>query len=303
MTLPARRKPATTLVVALGFVVVYGVCFALIERGLAFAPPLTFAGLRALLGGLALLPLLGRGNRSLLPRRSAIAPLLALALTSTTIAFGAMFLSPGRAGVGISSVLGNTQPLFTVALAVPLLGEPFSRSKMLALTLGFLGAVLVASPLLAAGNPYGLAGLALAGVASAAASVGNIVLKRMDIQGELLGVAAWQLLAGSVPLLVAGMVLERGRTVQFTAEFATLLLFLALIGTALATTVWYWLIEGEEVGRVSLYLFLVPVVGLGLAAMLLGEPVGGPQLLGALLAVAGIGVALRTPSAPGSRKR
>lgn len=297
-----RRKRSTSALVALGFVVVYGLCFALIERGLAFAPPLTFAGLRALLGGLALLALLGFNRAPVLPRRSAIAPVIALALTSTTLAFGAMFLSPGRAGVGIASVLGNTQPLFTIALAVPFLGEALSHRKALALALGFVGAVFVASPLLAGDNLYGLTGIALASVASAAAGVGNIILKRMGTRGQLLAVAAWQLLAGSVPLLAVGAAVERGAGVRWTVEYVALLFFLALVGTALATAVWYWLVEGEEVGRLSIYLFLVPVVGLGVAAVSLGEQISGLQVVGALLAVAGIGVALQVPTSPSPQR-
>lgn len=43
--------------VALGLTAVYAVCFVAIKAGLAFAPPLLFAGLRAEIAGVALLGL------------------------------------------------------------------------------------------------------------------------------------------------------------------------------------------------------------------------------------------------------
>lgn len=43
--------------VALGLTAVYAVCFVAIKAGLAFAPPLLFAGLRAEIAGVVLLGL------------------------------------------------------------------------------------------------------------------------------------------------------------------------------------------------------------------------------------------------------
>jgi drug/metabolite transporter (DMT)-like permease len=35
--------------------------------------------------------------------------------------------------------------------------------------------------------------------------------------------------------------------------------------------VWYWLVQHDDVGRLSLYLFLVPLLGVAFAVALLGE--------------------------------
>lgn len=36
--------------------------------------------------------------------------------------------------------------------------------------------------------------------------------------------------------------------------------------SAFAIAVWYWLVQRDEVGRLSLLLFLVPVLGIGIGA-------------------------------------
>jgi drug/metabolite transporter (DMT)-like permease len=88
--------------------------------------------------------------------------LLAIAATSTTIGFGAMFLSPRRTGAGIASVLGNTQPLFVLAFAAFFLGERVGRGKLVALLLGLAGVTLISYPALAGADAYGISGAVLA---------------------------------------------------------------------------------------------------------------------------------------------
>jgi drug/metabolite transporter (DMT)-like permease len=71
--------------IVLGLTVIYAVCFVAIKAGLPFMPPLRFAGLRALLGGLALLGLMVALHRPLLPPRRSWPWIVALGFSSTTL--------------------------------------------------------------------------------------------------------------------------------------------------------------------------------------------------------------------------
>lgn len=82
---------------------VYAVCYPLIKLGLAYAPPLGFAALRALLAGAVLLALLAVLRRPVVPPRRLWPGVAALALMGTVLAYGAMFSSPGRMGAGLDS--------------------------------------------------------------------------------------------------------------------------------------------------------------------------------------------------------
>lgn len=286
-------KPATPglrISIIISLTVIYALCFAAIKAGLAFAPPLLFAGLRVLIGGVVLFILAFFLRQPLLPPRGDWAGIVALALTATTVAFGAMFLSPGRTGAGIASVLGNTQPLMVVVLAALFLGERMTASKWVTLAFGFTGVSLIAGRALGGPDAYGMAGALLALGASLGASVGNIIFKRLAIQGNLLLITAWQLVLGSLPLLVLAALVEQDRRVIWNAEFVGLLLFLALVGTALANAVWYWLLQREEVGRLTMFLFLVPVLGLGIAALTFGERISLLEGIGSALTVIGVGI-------------
>ena len=279
----------------LGLVVIFALCFVSIKAGLRFAPPLRFAGLRLLIAGFALLSLVVIRREPVIPPRRILLPMLTLALIANTIAYGAMFMSPGRTGAGIASVLGNTQPLFTIVLAAAFLGERMTRGKSVALGFGIAGATLIAYPALVAPSTYGVSGAALALVVSAGSATGSIIVKRMGPLPSLLAVSAWALLIGSVPLLVASTIVERGQPIAWTAEFVILLIFLAVIGTSLTTATWYWLVQRSDVGQLTTFLFLVPVFGIALAAILFGERLNLFEAAGIALIITGIGVGVRTP--------
>lgn len=230
-------------------------------------------------------------RRPLLPARRSWPWLLVLALSATTLTYGAMFLSPGQTGAGIASVLGNTQPLIAVVLAATFLAERLTRGKGAALALGTVGVTLISSAALRGPDAYGFSGAVLALVASAGSAVGSVIVKRMGTQVSLLAVTGWQFVIGSLPLLAASAGVERDVGVTWSVEFVGLLLFLALVGTALAGAVWYWLVQQEDVGRLTMVLFLVPVFGLGLAALVFGERVSALEGAGVVLVVTGIGAA------------
>jgi probable blue pigment (indigoidine) exporter len=265
-------------------------CYPAIKLGLDSAPPLRFGGLRTLVGGLALLLVLGIRRKPLWPEGRLARWILPLGLLATTLTYGAMFASPAYTGAGIGSVLGNTQPLIIIVLAALFLGEKFSLSKAVALGLGLGGVTLLALPTLRGqtGDPFLGAILALG--SSAAAAVATVLVKRLRPGKDLMALTAWQLVIGSIFLLGFSAVFEPQQTIAWTGGFVGLLLFLALTGTALSTWLWFWLLQRSEAGRLSLYLFLVPVLGLLLSMASFGERLNAWQGGGVALILVAVAV-------------
>jgi O-acetylserine/cysteine efflux transporter len=268
----------------MGIMLATAACFVLIKIGLAYAPPLRFGGLRLLLAGVALLPLAGSGWR--LPPKL-WGPTALLALASSALGYSSMFISPKLTEAGIAVVLGNSQPLVVTLLAAWLLAERLSWGKGLALVLGLAGVSLLAYPALrSAGTSLDGALLALA--SSLAFALGTVLIKRVNPGTSLIALSAWQLILGSLPLVVASGLFEASQVIRWAPQFIAVLLALALVGTAFVTAGWYWLVQGAEVGRLSQWFFLVPAIGLGLAVGLLGERVVWVQGAGLVLVSAGL---------------
>jgi drug/metabolite transporter (DMT)-like permease len=282
---------------------IYAVCYAAIKAGLAFAPPLRFAGLRAVIGGVALLAALRVAGRDLWPARRLRPWIAALSLTGTVIAYAAMFASPGRTGAGLASVLGNTGPLILVVLARLVLGESLSTAKGTALIFGFAGVSLIAYPSIGATGARGAAAVALPLLAAMGTASESVIFKRADAGSAFLSVAAWQLIMGGGVLLALSGGFERGAAIVWSPAFVALLLFLGLVGTGVALATWYWLVQREEVGRLGLLLFLVPVLGFLVGILTFGEPVRVQEVVGVVLTVTGLGALVRewfqrAPSSP-----
>lgn len=278
------------ILVVITVTVLYALCFVAIKAGLELAPPLRFAGLRVLIAGVVLLGVVVVRREPVIPPRRNWPGVLSLAVIASAIVYGTMFLSPGRTGAGIAAVLGNAQALFTVALAALFLGERLTSWKAMALTFGLIGVLLISYPALAGPDAYGVSGAALALTASAGSAIGNVIVKRLGPLPSLLAVTAWSLTLGSLPLLGVSLVAENGESIVWNLEFIGLVLFLALPGTALATVMWYWLIQRSDVGQLAMFLFLVPILGLALAAIIFGERIGGYEGAGVLAILAGVGI-------------
>ncbi|WP_281169687.1 DMT family transporter [Geopsychrobacter electrodiphilus] len=267
-------------------------CYPAIDVGLAFAPPLRFAGARTLLGGLVLLLVLVIRRKPMWPEARLVRWILPLGLLATTFTFGAMFASPAYTGAGIASVLGNAQPLIIIVLAALFLGEQIGWSKALALLFGLAGVTLLALPALRAPTGHPFLGAILALGSSVSAAVASVTIKRLRPGKDLLSLTAWQLIAGSLVLLGLSIVFEPQETIAWTGGFVGLLLFLALAGTALSTWLWFWLLQRGEVGRLSLYLFLVPVAGLLIAMGGFGERLNALQVGGVAFILSAVALAV-----------
>jgi drug/metabolite transporter (DMT)-like permease len=277
-------------------------CFVALKAGLEHAPPARLVAFRLLIGGAFLLAVLAVTGGRLVPRRDLWPWILALGIAVTAFAYGAMAASLVFTGAGIASVLGNSQPLLAVALGVWLLGERIARAEFVALVLGLAGVVLVAFP-----ATSGLAGAGQIGPLLALASSGglvaaSVIVKHVGPDVPRLTLAAWPLVLGSIPLFLISLTLEQGHAISWSLPFLGVLLFLALPGTALLTLGWYWLLRHGDLGRLSLFFYAVPAVGLALSWIAYAEPITPQEMVGIALILLGIApIAAREWRADGRR--
>ena len=295
-----ERISSRHIVLAVVAALLYAGCYAAIKAGLAYAPPMHFAAWRACLASALLLSMLATTRQPLLPARRAWAPTMVLAIVGPLIGFSAMFASPRHSGVGLASVVGNTGPLLIIVLAAMFLGEPINRAKLIALICGLVGVSLIALPAATTSRRSVDATAILLPLVAAASGAGeSVIVKWARLGSDAIRVAAWQYFLGSLALFLLAALLEPGQSITWTRAFVLLLALLGGGTTAAATALWYWLVQREDVSRLSLVLFLVPVAGLALGVALFGERIAPLQGGGILVILAGVGVAasVRVPRA------
>jgi drug/metabolite transporter (DMT)-like permease len=266
----------------------WALCFPLITAGLPMAPPLTFATLRALVAGFSLLvPALALRQRLPLDWRIWLS-LSGVGLTTTTLGFAAMFLAGESISPGLATVISNAQPLVAAVLAYFFLRERLDGRHRLGLFGGFIGILLVAAPGFSQ-TPLGTQPSGILNVLAGALAVasGNVLLKRLAGQVDLLAAMGWQFILGSIPLGLMALWLEAPERLTWTPNFVLILLTLATLGTALTYVLWFALLAHAELTHLNTFTFLTPVFALTIGVLFFKEYLQWIEVAGTLLILAG----------------
>lgn len=267
----------------------WALCFPLITAGLQYSPHLTFATLRAVLAGVALVLIAIFLGRPIPHGRRTWLTLCVVGVGATSLGFVGMFHAAEFVSPGLATVVANAQPLLAAMLGVAWLGERLAKVGWGGLLIGFAGILVIALPQLANEVQDGTAiGFAYIVLAAVGVTISNVAIK--SIAGEVDGLFAmgFQMLIGSVPLAVAALLLEDQSAIQWTSVFVVSLLGLALFGSALVYWLWFSVLEVVELNRAIVFSFLVPIFGLTIGALFFGERLSAVQLFGILLVIVGI---------------
>ena len=274
-----RRDVALGVLVA----ILWGLNFVAIDAGLDQLPPLFFVSLRYLL---AVLPLVLFVPRPDVPWQTVVT----IGIFGCVLQFGLLFVSIDRGlPAGLSSVVLQCQVPFTVALAVPFLGERVSRRQALGIALA-LGGIACIGVMRSAAVP--LSALLLCLGAAAAWGVSNVVT-RASGSTRPLSLLVYSSAVAVPPLLVGSLLLEGPSEGWRALRDLSPVSFVALAYVvAMATWVgfglWLVLLGRYPSSVVSPFALLAPPVGLIAAWLLRGEQPSSGELLGCLLALVGL---------------
>ncbi len=192
---------------------------------------------------------------------------------------------------GVASVVTHTQAMFTIVLAVIVLGERPNRRQLLGLVIAGGGLICVA---MSVGGNLTILGLGFTLAGALSWSVGNILLKRLkDV--DMLSLMIWLSLVPPLPALVLALWLDgdvRLYDALLAASNVSLLavLYLGIISTALAYAIWGRLLNTYAAVQVTPFALFAPCAGVIASYFVFGETVG--LLRGAGMALVFAGVAL-----------
>jgi O-acetylserine/cysteine efflux transporter len=276
-------------------VLFWGSAFAVVKVGLDFSTPILFAGLRSLLGGLAMVAvaILWGGSPNL---RRDWPVFLLLALFNVVIFIGLQTYAILHLPSGSAAVLVYLQPILVGLLAWLILGEELSIAKIVGLLLGFSGIVAVsAGSFSGAANAISPLGVALGASSALSWALGTVYFKKFEARVSTLWAVAGPFLVGGVMLMALGLVVEPWGGVSWTGEFLASILYSSLVGISAAWVIWFALVRAGEASRVAAYIFAVPLTAVLIGVVFLDEPLSYTLLIGAALVVCGIYLVNRQP--------
>ena len=284
---------------------IWGTTWAAIRLGLRGIPPFTGVALRFAIGAAALLA----AARVLGVRlRGASSPWrvwLVNGLMTFFIPYGLVYWAEQWVPSGLTAVLFATSPLW-VALAahVALPAERLRAATAAGVLVGFAGvAVIFSEDLRALGGPRVAGAAALLLLAPLTASIGVVAMKRWAAGMHPLAIVAMPMALTAAAMGCVALATEAGQPVRLAGLPLATLLYLALCGSALSFTLYFWLLGRLPATTLSLINYLTPIVALLIGGAALGEPFTPRTLAGSALVVGGVAVAMRVRGGEVSRDR
>ena len=241
-----------------------------------------FAALRILLGLISLFVVFVSSRKPLLPRKGVFGIFMTgLLQTGGFYAFSTWALVSG--GVGKTVVLNYAMPFWVLLLAWFALGERFRKTQWAGVVSAFAGLLLILMPFR---FTKGLFSEVLALLSGFSWAAGIVVAKRLQQKTELdlLSLTTWQMLFGSIPLILCALLIP-SPPVRWSAPFVATLFYSGILGGAVAWSLWFYALSRLPAGVASLGTLATPVVGVLAAWIQLGETPTSLEAVGMILII------------------
>jgi drug/metabolite transporter (DMT)-like permease len=270
---------------------IWGSSYLFIRVGLRQLTPLSLVALRLVAGAAAIAVIARLLGARLKIERPVMARLVLIATINTVVPF--LLIAWGEVSVpsGLASVLNSTVPIFTVLLAASVLhDEPLSVPKAGGVAIGFAGVIVLLGRDLAQGGIHwsGLASQGAIVLASLCYAVGAVTV-RLTLRGTpSMTIATWAIWISALETVALTLIFSRPAILDLNGLTVLSVLWLGVLGSALAYSLAYFVLENWGAGRYTMVAYTLPAVGLTLGAIFLGETLDWRILAGSALVVVGI---------------
>jgi drug/metabolite transporter (DMT)-like permease len=252
---------------------IWGSSYLFIKVAVAEVPVMTLIAGRLLLGAVILWILLWVLGQSMPRSRSLWRAYAVMGIFSGTLPYALIAWGEQYIPSSLAALLQATMPIFTVILATLLADdERMTWTRVLGVVVGFLGVGILMVPDLHQGLQINLLGQ-LAVVLSSLSYAGAAIFARKRLRGQPpLASTTGQLTMGAIFTLPLSLLIDRPFALSPSLPATASWLGLIFLGTIMAYIIYYTLLERTSATFVSTVTYIIPINGLVLGALVLGEP-------------------------------
>lgn len=262
---------------------IWGFNWVVMKLGNGALPPVLFAALRFTTGAVVLFGV-AYFRRIPLPTKRDLKWYALCGFLQTTYFNIAIQISLNYISTGLTSVLTYSMPLFLSIMAhfsIP--GERLTPRKTIGIAIGLLG-LCFAMDTHFDGEFWAIV-LALSSAISWALS--NVIIKRKLQHCNNVQFTTWQMALGAVGLILYSVFFEHG-TSHWGVMPILYVLFAGIVASSLGFVLWFHILAKTEASKASIFLLLVPVVGVLSGWLILHEQLKLATLIGIVLVLVGI---------------
>jgi drug/metabolite transporter (DMT)-like permease len=272
----------------------WGFTWPVLKYLLGELPPLTLRGSSGVVGAglLALLAIL-RGQSLRVP-----AKLLPRLVVAATLNVACWMVLMGLALVWLPAseavLIAYTMPIWASILAWPILGERPNPLRVISLAMAFAGLAAIMGGNGFAASVEKLPGIIMALGGAFGFAVGTVLAKKLPLNLPPLSAAAWQIGIGSLPVAIAGLLIEKADWAALSSFDWMLLTYAIVIQFCVAYVSWFAALARLPASVAAIGTMAVPVIGVVTAALALHEPLGPGQIAALIFTLAGVALATRS---------
>lgn len=258
--------------------------FVGVKIGLKYHTPLQYAGVRFLLAGLILLPVIGSLKRFTKEVKANFRFVLLVAFLQVVLQYTFFYRGVNLVPASISAMIVGSSPLFVALVAhFSIKADKLTWIKLLSIFLGVSGVAVITlgRKNLPSGAEIAILGVVYLILNNVSSGISNVVIaqKRNTISPLIL--TSSSLIIGGAEMVFISLPLEGLPKQTFPLEYFIALTWLSFL-SATAVAIWNTLLQRPEVkvSELNIWKFLIPVSGAMLSWLIL--PNESPDLISVL---------------------
>lgn len=283
------KKPSVRCILAILCCALWGSAFPCVKTGYEWlrietvGSQILFAGYRFFLAGIITFAVACVLEKRIITiKKPSIPHIMGIGFLQTTVQYVCFYIGMSHVTGTKGSIINASSAFISILLAhFVIKGERMSWKKGAGCLLGFAGVVMI--NLGGIGGGFSFMGEGMIIICTTVYGVSSVLMKLIAHRGTPMAITAYQLLFGGFLLVVIGL-LAGGRVTGFDMKSVVLLIYMALI-SAIGFSIWTALLKYNPVGKVAIFGFSIPVFGVLLSAIFLGEHFWSLKNLSALICV------------------
>ena len=286
--IPNEQPNANMIAFALSLAVLWGGNSVSIKIALQGVPPLALAGIRFLLGLVAVTAWSISQRVIIRLNRGELVPVLllgiAFVLQIITLNVGTRFTSAAR-----STIMINFFPFFTALFAhfwVP--GDRLSMMKVTGIGLAFCGVFITFAPAFHLGAGSNLVGDLIVLISASLLGFRTVVTKRLIQSIHPYRLLIWLMIFSLPCFFGLSLLLEDQSSYTFTPAVIASILYQGFIVAGFCFVGWTSILKKHSPSKLVVLAFATPISGIIFSHLLLGDELGFSLITGAALVACGI---------------
>jgi O-acetylserine/cysteine efflux transporter len=195
--------------------------------------------------------------------------------------------------VGLSSVIVQSQALFTISFAAIAFHEWPTRRQAAGIGVATFGLLMICGTV---GYDFSVGAFAVLMICPISFAIGNLLLRRAQ-NVRMFDLFAWLCLTAAIPLFALTLLTDGPQATWHSLSHMSLtglacMLGLGGVSTSIAYWLWGRLLRDYTAAQVVPFALLVPFVGSAASSVVFGETFGPLRLAGMIVVVCGIAIML-----------